>query len=182
MDSPVKVISTVPLSDRMPWIISTSGPSWLLGKTSTSMVPLEFASQYSLNFRAPWCQESLSSLMWPMLMTTLSPVTSPPAAAAEPEAAVLVEAAVLAEEPPQAARPMARAETPATFMKLRRVILWIRIEILSFSLVLSCLRSRRNAAAPVRAAVRRVPSATCFPWRYTNISDYRRQDETAFLI
>lgn len=31
-------------------------------------------------------------------------------------------------------------------------------------------------------AVRRAPSATCFPWRYTNISDYRRQDETAFLI
>ena len=143
------------------------------------MVPLEFASQYSLNFSAPWCQESLWSLMWPMLMTTLSPVTSPPAAAPEPA----VEAAVLVEElPPQAARPMAKAETPAAFMKLRRVILWIRIEILSFSLVLSCLRSRRNAAAPVRAAVRRVPSATCFPWRYTNISDYRKQDETALLI
>ena len=34
---------------------------------------------------------------------------------------------------PQAARPLARAETPATFMKLRRVILWIRITFSPFT-------------------------------------------------
>ena len=41
-----------------------------------------------------------------------------------------VEAAVLLEEPPQAARPRAAAEAPATFRKLRREIIFFIIVLL----------------------------------------------------
>lgn len=76
-----------------------------------------------------------------------------------------VEAAVLEELPPQAARPMASAETPATFMKLRRVILWIRIRN---SLLFICFHACGQGGTPLRRFVQ--PDAA-FRLRHVSLDD-----------
>ena len=62
------------------------------------------------------------------------------------EAAVelAVEAAVLLEEPPQAARPRAAAEAPATFRKLRREIIFFIIVLLLHHVIMITFRPERR--------------------------------------
>ena len=55
-----------------------------------------------------------------------------------------------------------------------------RNSLLFVGFIMPALKAERCCAG----SCSRAPRAVCdmFPWRYTNISDYRKQDETAFLI
>jgi chemotaxis protein len=65
------------------------------------------------------------------------------AAVEEPAAELAVEEAVELEEPPQAARPRAAADAPATFRKLRREIIFF-IVVLLLLLVNICHRPQHE--------------------------------------